>query len=179
VITSGPWDSRGDTERATISQLATAAVVRAADSRYGDTCCSRGAHTLSKLYYAAGPGPITTRIECDTQEPAGGAANACGEGWAVATLRSAPRCWFGNAPFAEVAIRTATFGGMPGPHALLSARGHASRLERRAVGFPVGQAPAPWRNSTGSEGRFRAERPQARAAINSGCVARHASKRSR
>jgi hypothetical protein len=45
---------------------ATAGVMRAPDPRYGHTCCSRGAHTVRKLYYSAADGPITTRIEADT-----------------------------------------------------------------------------------------------------------------
>jgi hypothetical protein len=49
----------------TISQLATAAVMRAADPRYGHTCCSRGAHSASKLYYTAVNGPVTARINSD------------------------------------------------------------------------------------------------------------------
>ena len=36
------------------------------DPRYGHTCCSRGAHPVSKLYYTAADGPVTTRIETDT-----------------------------------------------------------------------------------------------------------------
>ena len=65
VITSGPWDASGDKGRATTSQLATAAVMRAADPRYGHTCSSRGAYSVSKLYYTAINGPVTTRIETD------------------------------------------------------------------------------------------------------------------
>jgi LmbE family N-acetylglucosaminyl deacetylase len=66
VITSGPWDGDSDVDRMAISQLATAAVVRAPDPRYGHTCRSRGAHTVSKLYYTAAASPISTRIEADT-----------------------------------------------------------------------------------------------------------------
>jgi hypothetical protein len=66
VITSGPWDGSNDVDRMAISQWATAAVMRAPDPRYGHTCCSCGAHTVSKLYYTAAAGPITTRIEADT-----------------------------------------------------------------------------------------------------------------
>jgi LmbE family N-acetylglucosaminyl deacetylase len=66
VITSGPWDASGDDRRSTTSQLATAAVMCAADPRYGHTCCSRGAHSVSKLYYTAARGPVTTRIDSDT-----------------------------------------------------------------------------------------------------------------
>jgi LmbE family N-acetylglucosaminyl deacetylase len=66
VITSGPWDGSNDVDRMAISQQATAAVMRAPDPRYGHTCWSRGAHAVSKLYYAAGAGPITTPIEGDT-----------------------------------------------------------------------------------------------------------------
>src|SRR5947208_525633 len=58
VITSGPWDGGSDVDRMAISQQATAAVMRAPDPRYGHTCCSRGAHTVSKLYYTAATGPI-------------------------------------------------------------------------------------------------------------------------
>ena len=65
VITSGPWDGSNDVDRMVISQQATAAVMRAPDPRYGHTCCSRGAHTVSKLYYTAAAGPITTRIDPD------------------------------------------------------------------------------------------------------------------
>jgi len=66
VVTSGPWDGRNDVDRIAISQQASAAVMRAPDPRYGHTCCSRGAHTVSKLYYAAAAGPVTTHIEGDT-----------------------------------------------------------------------------------------------------------------
>ena len=62
VITSGPWD----VDRIAVSQQATAAVMRAPDPRYGHTCCSRGTHTVSKLYYTAVAGPITTSVEGDT-----------------------------------------------------------------------------------------------------------------
>ena len=61
VITSGPWEG----DRMAISQQATAAVMRAPDPRYGHVCCSRGAHTVRKLYYTAGAGPLTTRIGGD------------------------------------------------------------------------------------------------------------------
>ena len=66
VITSGPWDGSNDVDRMATSQQATAAVMRAPDPRYGHTCCSRGAHTVRKLYYTAANGPITTRIDADT-----------------------------------------------------------------------------------------------------------------
>ena len=65
VITSGPWDASANCGRASASQLATAAVMRAADPRYGHTCCSRGAHSVSKVYYTAVNGPVTTHIESD------------------------------------------------------------------------------------------------------------------
>jgi hypothetical protein len=39
--------------------------MRAPDPRYGHTCCSRGSHTVSKLYYTAADGPMSTRIEAD------------------------------------------------------------------------------------------------------------------
>src|SRR5207237_10010901 len=61
VITSGPFDGCGDADRLEISQSATAAVMRAADPRYGHTCCSRRPHTVSKLYYRAAGEPIPTR----------------------------------------------------------------------------------------------------------------------
>jgi hypothetical protein len=35
----------------TIGQLATAAIMRAADPRYGHACTTRPAHAVSKLYY--------------------------------------------------------------------------------------------------------------------------------
>jgi LmbE family N-acetylglucosaminyl deacetylase len=66
VITSGPWDGSNAVERMAIGQQTTAAVMRAPDPRYGHTCCSRGTHTVRKLYYTAADGPITTRIEADT-----------------------------------------------------------------------------------------------------------------
>jgi hypothetical protein len=66
VITSGLWDASGDDYRETTSQLATAAVIRAADPRYGHSCCTRGAHSVSKLYYTAVNGPITTRVDADS-----------------------------------------------------------------------------------------------------------------
>jgi len=62
----GPWDGGADVDRIAVSQQATAAVMRAPDPRYGHACCSRGAHTVSKLYYTAAAGPMTTRIEGDT-----------------------------------------------------------------------------------------------------------------
>jgi LmbE family N-acetylglucosaminyl deacetylase len=65
VLTCGPWDATGDDGRATASQLATAAAMRAADPRYGHLCCSRGPHSVSKLYYTAASGPVTTRIDSD------------------------------------------------------------------------------------------------------------------
>lgn len=66
MITSGPWDRSNEVDRMAVSQQATAAVMRAPDPRYGHTCCSRGTHTVSKLYYAAVVGPITTSVEGDT-----------------------------------------------------------------------------------------------------------------
>lgn len=79
VVTSGPWDGGADVDRTAISQQATAAVMRAPDPRYGHTCCSRGAHTVSKLYYTAAAGPITTHIEGDTYYRAFSTVN-CGLG---------------------------------------------------------------------------------------------------
>jgi LmbE family N-acetylglucosaminyl deacetylase len=69
VITSGPFDGRGAANRLAISQFATAAIMRAADPRYGHTCCSRRPHTVSKLYYTATGDPITTRIGAGEPEP--------------------------------------------------------------------------------------------------------------
>ena len=69
VITSGPFDGRGAANRLAISQFATAAVMRAADPRYGHTCCSRRPHTVSKLYYRAAGDPITTRVGASEHEP--------------------------------------------------------------------------------------------------------------
>ena len=66
VVTSGPWDSSDDVHRMVIGQQATAAVMRAPDPRYGHTCCARGTHAVSKLFYTATDGPITTRIDGDT-----------------------------------------------------------------------------------------------------------------
>ena len=65
VITSGPWD-----DRIAVSQLATAAVMRAPDPRYGHRCCSRGAHAVGKLYYTAAHGPVSTRIQVPGEQPA-------------------------------------------------------------------------------------------------------------
>jgi hypothetical protein len=70
VITSGPWDDSYDVDRMAMSQLATAAVMRAPDPRYGHTCSSRGAHTVSKLYYTAADGPICTCIQADGRHAA-------------------------------------------------------------------------------------------------------------
>jgi LmbE family N-acetylglucosaminyl deacetylase len=69
VITSGPLDGRFDPDRLAISQFATAAVMRAADPRYGHTCCSRRPHAVSKLYYTAAGNSITTRIGAGEPEP--------------------------------------------------------------------------------------------------------------
>jgi LmbE family N-acetylglucosaminyl deacetylase len=69
VITSGPFDGCGDADRLTISQFATAAVMRAADPRYGHTCCSRRPHAVSKLDYTATGDSITTRIGACEPEP--------------------------------------------------------------------------------------------------------------
>jgi len=66
VITSGPWDGAVGSDQVAVSQLATAAVMLAADPRYGHACCSRGAHAVAKLYYTAAHGPVTTRVEADT-----------------------------------------------------------------------------------------------------------------
>jgi len=69
VITSGPHDGRFDPDRPAISQFATAAVMPAADPRYGHTCCSRRPHVVSKLYYTAGGNSITTRIGAGERAP--------------------------------------------------------------------------------------------------------------
>src|SRR5579859_4064844 len=69
VITSGPCEGHSDPDRLAICQFATAAVMRAADPRYGHTCCSRRPHTVSKLYYTATGDSITTRIGAGEPEP--------------------------------------------------------------------------------------------------------------
>jgi hypothetical protein len=49
VLTLTPGITNGQD----VGQLATTATFLAADVRYGHTCTSRGAHTVSKLYYVA------------------------------------------------------------------------------------------------------------------------------
>ena len=53
--------------------------MRAPDPRYGHTCCSRGAHTVGKLYYTAAAGPMTTHIKGDRYYRAFSTVN-CGLG---------------------------------------------------------------------------------------------------
>ncbi len=53
VITFGPEGAYGHPDHIAISQLATAAVVSAADARYGSGL--HGAHRVSKLYFMAWP----------------------------------------------------------------------------------------------------------------------------
>jgi LmbE family N-acetylglucosaminyl deacetylase len=53
VLTFGPDGAYGHPDHIAISQLATSAVARAADPRYGHRCTTRGPHAVSKLYYMA------------------------------------------------------------------------------------------------------------------------------
>lgn len=53
VLTFGLDGGYGHPDHIAISHLTTAAIVRAADPRYGHRCCTRGPHTVSKLYHMA------------------------------------------------------------------------------------------------------------------------------
>ena len=57
VLTFGADGAYGHPDHMTVSQLTTAAVVRAADPRFGHRCTTRGPHAVSKLYQMA----ISTR----------------------------------------------------------------------------------------------------------------------
>jgi LmbE family N-acetylglucosaminyl deacetylase len=51
VLTFGLDGAYGHPDHMAISQLTTAAIVRAADPRYGHRCTTRGPHAVSKLYH--------------------------------------------------------------------------------------------------------------------------------
>lgn len=53
VLTFGADGGYGHPDHMTISQLTTAAIVRAADPRFGHRCTTRGPHAVSKLYHMA------------------------------------------------------------------------------------------------------------------------------
>jgi LmbE family N-acetylglucosaminyl deacetylase len=53
ILTWGPDGGYGHPDHIAIGQFATAAVMRAADPRYGHTCTTRRPHAVSKLYYMA------------------------------------------------------------------------------------------------------------------------------
>jgi len=53
VVTWGPDGGYGHPDHIAIGQFATAAVMRAADPRFGHRCLARGPHAVSKLYYMA------------------------------------------------------------------------------------------------------------------------------
>src|SRR5260370_22511994 len=53
VLTWGPDGGYGHPDHIAIGKFATAAVMRAADPRYGHTCTTRRPHAVSKLYYMA------------------------------------------------------------------------------------------------------------------------------
>ncbi|HEY3062409.1 MAG TPA: PIG-L deacetylase family protein [Chloroflexota bacterium] len=53
VVTWGPEGGYGHPDHMAIGQFATAAVMRAADPRFGHRCSMRGPHAVSKLYYLA------------------------------------------------------------------------------------------------------------------------------
>jgi LmbE family N-acetylglucosaminyl deacetylase len=53
VLTFGLDGAYGHPDHMAISQLTSAAIVRAADPRYGHRCTSRGPHGVSKLYHMA------------------------------------------------------------------------------------------------------------------------------
>lgn len=53
VLTFGLDGAYGHPDHMAISQLTTAAIVRAADPRYGHRCTARGPHAVSKLYHMA------------------------------------------------------------------------------------------------------------------------------
>jgi LmbE family N-acetylglucosaminyl deacetylase len=53
VLTFGLDGAYGHPDHMAISQLTTAAIVRAADPRYGHRCTARGPHSVSKLYHMA------------------------------------------------------------------------------------------------------------------------------
>ncbi len=53
VLTWGPDGGYGHPDHIAIGQVATAAVMRAEDPRYGHTCTTRQPHAVSKLYYMA------------------------------------------------------------------------------------------------------------------------------
>jgi LmbE family N-acetylglucosaminyl deacetylase len=53
VLTFGLDGAYGHPDHMAISQLTTAAIVRAADPRYGHRCTSRGPYAVSKLYHMA------------------------------------------------------------------------------------------------------------------------------
>jgi len=53
VLTFGLDGAYGHPDHMAISQLTSAAIVRAADPRYGHRCTGRGPHTVAKLYHMA------------------------------------------------------------------------------------------------------------------------------
>jgi LmbE family N-acetylglucosaminyl deacetylase len=53
ILTFGPDGGYGHPDHIAISQFTTAAILRAADPRYGHRCSTRGPHAVSKLYYMA------------------------------------------------------------------------------------------------------------------------------
>jgi LmbE family N-acetylglucosaminyl deacetylase len=53
VLTFGPDGGYGHPDHMAISQLTSAAIIRAADPRFGHRCSSRGPHAVSKLYHMA------------------------------------------------------------------------------------------------------------------------------
>jgi LmbE family N-acetylglucosaminyl deacetylase len=53
VLTFGLDGAYGHPDHMAISQLTTAAIVRAADPRYGHRCSARGPHSVAKLYHMA------------------------------------------------------------------------------------------------------------------------------
>jgi LmbE family N-acetylglucosaminyl deacetylase len=53
VLTFGADGGYGHPDHMAISQLTTAAIVRAADPRFGHRCTTRGPHAVSKLYHMA------------------------------------------------------------------------------------------------------------------------------
>jgi len=98
VLTFGLDGAYGHPDHMAISQLTTAALVRAADPRYGHRCTTRGPHAVSKLYHMA-----LTAERADAYQSALGDVSMVIDGaerrpvispdWLVSTCIDAGACW--------------------------------------------------------------------------------------
>jgi LmbE family N-acetylglucosaminyl deacetylase len=98
VLTFGLDGAYGHPDHMAISQLTTAALVRAADPRYGHRCTTHGSHTVSKLYHMA-----LTAQRADAYQSALGDVSMVIDGaerrpvispdWLVSTRIDAGACW--------------------------------------------------------------------------------------